>query len=441
MPSVSDIVQKFVTAHPEVKRWWVAYSGGLDSAVLLKGLVSVGPPQPVVALHVNHGLSDHAEEWQSHCQKQCDDLGVELVVERVRVKADGRGLEDAARQARYEAFERHLASGDALLLAHHQDDQAETLLLRLMRGSGPKGMSAMTDQRSVAKGVLYRPLLGVSRTTLEEQARQWSLSWVEDDSNSSLSFDRNYLRHQVLPAVRERWPDFAEQWQQSAGLCRQSEELVQEVATEDWLRMEWRPERLGSSISLTALKALSSFRRGNLLRYWLEQQGLPLPERVHLQEVEHQLIEGREDSSAEVEWGGVRLRRSRQRLFLLQEDKISSAPVPAQLWDGRAPLQWGGWSLSLESVEQGGFRLPAQGFQVSARLGGERCHPSWRDRSQTLKKLLQEADIEPWLRSKLPLLWVNGEIAVVADLWHCKGWEADSEPGYRLIWRSLDGVE
>lgn len=439
MSVILETLQKFVTAHPAVKRWWVAYSGGLDSTVLLKGLVCINPSQPVMALHIHHGLSDYADEWQTHCQRQCDALGVELVVERVSVESGGRGIEDAARQARYQVFEQTLLPGDGLLLAHHQDDQAETLMLRLLRGSGPKGLSAMVDQRSVGAGVLYRPLLGLRRSTLEEQACQWKLSWVEDDSNSSLDFDRNYLRHQVLPAVQQRWPDFTGQWQQSAELCRQSDQLAQEVAGQDWQQMDWRQERLGSSISLAALQTLSSFRRGNLIRYWLERQSLNPPERVHLQEVEAQLIGGREDSEAEVTWGAVRLRRFRQRLYLLPAGLMKQTTDVSLCWNGLEPLQWGHWQLTLEEVEQGGFRLPAGGFKVKARQGGERCHPSWRDRSQTLKKLLQESDLEPWLRHQLPLLVVGDEIAVVADLWCCKGWEAVSEPGYRLRCEAVAG--
>lgn len=437
MSTVSDALQQFVRTHPSVKRWWVAYSGGLDSSVLLRSLVEIKPDQPVMALHVNHGLSECASQWQAHCQKQCDALGVKMTAEVVQVEESGRGLEDAARQARYDVFERHLQPGDALLLAHHQDDQAETLLLRLMRGSGPKGLAAMADRRPLGEGTLYRPLLNVARLSLEEQAQQWSLSWVEDDSNRSLSFDRNYLRHQIMPAIEQRWPDFAQQWRQSAELCRQSEELIRDVAVQDWQRVEWRQERLGSSISLSVLQQLSEFRRGNLIRFWLEQQSRTLPERVHLQEVESQLIGGREDSEAEVVWADARLRRFRQRLYLLPMKLKSNAPDSPLHWDGQTPLRWGSWLLSLKRVERGGFKLPPQGFWVSGRQGGERCHPHWRDRSQTLKKLLQEADVEPWLRGQLPILTVENKIAVVADLWYCKGWEAISEAGYRLHWQAL----
>lgn len=438
MSIVSATLQQFVREHSAIRRWWVAFSGGLDSAVLLHGLLAAKPEVPVLALHVHHGLSAFADQWQAHCEAQCAALGVELVVEKVTVTADGRGIEDAARRARYEAFERHLQPGDGLLLAHHQDDQAETLLLRLLRGSGPRGLAGMAARRRCGAGALFRPLLDIPRAQLEQQAQAWSLCWVDDDSNRSAVFDRNYLRLQVLPALQQRWPDFARQWQQSAELCRQSDLLQQEIAAEDWQRAGWRPERLGSSVDLAYSRGLSAFRRGNLLRYWTEQLQLELPERAHLDEVEMQLIAGRDDSVAEVSWGGVRLRRFRDRLYLLPvEDGDAKVPAAPVLWDGRQPMVWGRWQLTLEPVAAGGFRLPPTGFEVVRRRGGERCHPHQRQHSQTLKKLLQEADVEPWLRAELPLLMAGNEIAVVADLWFCRGWAAEAGQGYRLSWRAV----
>ncbi|GAB3095796.1 tRNA lysidine(34) synthetase TilS [Aestuariicella hydrocarbonica] len=443
MPAVLEILHQFVRENPSVKRWWVAYSGGLDSSVLLRALVEAERSRPVLALHVNHGLSAQADAWQEHCQRECDALGVALTAETVRVEVQGRGLEDAARQARYQVFEQYLQPGDGLLLGHHQDDQAETVLLRLLRGSGPKGLAGMASERVVGAGRLYRPLLGLNREALEQQARQWCLSWVDDDSNRSLGFDRNYVRHAVMPAIQQRWPDVAERWRQSSEVCRQSHELIEEIAAEDWQKAGWQAERLGSSLDLSVLQGLSEFRRGNVIRYWLQQQGRDLPERVHLQQVEAQLVWGREDSEAEVLWGRSRLRRFRQRLYLLPPQLITAQPAVAECWDGLTPLVWGHWQLRLEPQAEGGFRRPTQGFQVVSRQGGERCQPFWRNKSQTLKKLLQEASLEPWLRAQLPILRVDGEIAVVGDLWFCRGWEASAtaaggaEPGYRLCWQAL----
>ncbi len=448
MASVERVLQAFLDQHSHINRWLVAYSGGLDSSVLLRAMVALKPSQPIVALHVHHGLSAHADAWQQHCQQTCDRLGVSLQVHAVDVRNAGGGLEEAAREARYRVFESVLQSGDGLLMAHHQDDQAETMLLRLMRGSGPRGLAAMATSRALSQGWLYRPLLELPRQVLEKQARDWSMTWVEDDSNLSQAFDRNYLRHAVLPAIRERWPQFAAQWQQSADWCREADGVVNDVAKLDWQAADWRRERCGSSLSLSVLQQLTPFRRGNVLRYWMQMQGNSMPQRIHLEEVEAQLMAGREDSEAKVSWGQVQLRRYRQRLFCLPlKDGLPqgatfngwtesmAAPVEPQSWNGATPLAWGGGRLTLLPVAEGGFRWPDEGFRVACRQGGERCQPHWRQNSQTLKKLLQEVGLEPWLRQQVPLLYHGQDLAVVGDLWVCRGWLAEAgETGYRLQW-------
>lgn len=436
MSLVTRTIQQFVKDSPSVKRWWVAFSGGLDSSVLLRALVEAAPEQPIMAVHVNHGLSDYAGDWQAHCQAVCDELSVALVCQSVVVNNTGRGLEDAARHARYSVFEQLLVEGDVLLAGHHLDDQAETLLLRLMRGSGVRGLAAMADCRPVGAGVMHRPLLGVARDTLERQAGDWSMRWVEDDSNASSEFDRNYLRNAVLPAIRERWPDFAEQWQRSASWCRQADELVEEVAAEDLSRLDEQPETVGVSIDLEGLRRLSAYRQGNVIRGWIEREGLEAPEFAHIEQLQAQVIAGRDDSQAQVQWGRVRLRRFRRRLYLLPVSLERSTPPSEPVhWRGNEVLAWGDWRLRLVEVADGGFRLPPGGFEVAARRGGERCQPAHRQHSQTLKKLLLEAAVPPWLRDQLPLLSCDGEIAAVGDLWVCRGWLAGAAPGYRLDWQ------
>ncbi|NIB39803.1 tRNA lysidine(34) synthetase TilS [Pseudomaricurvus alkylphenolicus] len=430
----------FERAHDHVNRWVVAYSGGLDSTVLLHLLKGIASKTPVEAVHINHGLSELAGAWQQHCLECCTRWSIPLRVIEVQVKSVGSGIEDAARQARYTAFEKVLEAGDGLLLAHHQDDQAETLLLRLLRGSGPRGLASMAVSRELGKARLYRPLLELTRHQLEVYARHHQLSWIDDDSNASLEFDRNYLRHRVMPALKQRWPGAAKRFATSARHCAEAEQLMMEVAASDLDRAEPQQERLGESLAMAPLRQMSRFRRGNLLRHWLTTRGLPLPEEAHLAEFEQQLLNGRSDSEAEVSFGGVMLRRYRERLYRL-------APLPDKVaedcdWDGRQPLAWGGWLLSLEPVQSGGFRLPAEGFRVSRRLPGERCHPAWRQHSQTLKKLLQESEVEPWLRDRVPILLNQGnperEPVAVGHLWPCKGWQCEAgETGFQLHWQSL----
>ncbi len=454
---VLDTLRRFVVEHSQVKRWLVAYSGGLDSSVLLEAMVQLKSEATVEAIHVNHGLSTQAKAWQDHCQRRCHELGVKFHAESVEVQNQGRGLEDAARQARYTVFETLMDANTALLLGHHADDQVETMVMRLMRGSGTRGMSGMRASRSLAEGILCRPLLALERRQLQCQAQAWQLEWVDDDSNGSDAFDRNFLRLAVMPQLKQRWPHLAQRAAQTAHWCHQADQLVLEVAAEDLARAQPRSERLGTSLDWSILRELSAYRLGNLLRLWCESMGRDMPERVNLDEVHGQFFLQSPDSSNEVCWGDVCIRYFNQRLYCLPNPKVTNKslslerssrsspssdqsvsswrdlPDPITGWLGE-PIAWGGGELALERVDQGGFRLPSTGFEVTVREAGERCHPSWRDRSQTLKKLLQESQLEPWLRGSIPCLRFQQQLAVAGDLWHCQGWQAEGEPGYRLRW-------
>ncbi|GAA5315660.1 MAG: tRNA lysidine(34) synthetase TilS [Candidatus Pelagadaptatus aseana] len=424
----------------DARRLLVGYSGGLDSSVLLHLLCQLRDQgqesRPVLAIHINHQLSPLADQWQSHCEAQCQELDVPIQVCRARVERSGRGLEDAAREQRYQAFSQLLQQGDALLLAHHQDDQAETLLLRLMRGAGPRGLAAMPRSRPLGDGQLFRPLLHFQRQQLHDWAVTADMSWVDDDSNGSLDFDRNYLRHQVMPLLEERWPGFAGRWQQSAALCREADEQLQSQACDDLTAAELRSERWGWSLCLAYLQSLSEFRRGNLLRQLMTQLQLPLPDSVHLEQIERQLLQPRDDAQGAVCWGPIQLRHYRQRLYFLPET-LALGPPELQCWDLQQPLVWGDGELRAWEVASAGLLLPpGSDLEVGVRQPGDRCKPIGRGRSQTLKKLLQEYALEPWLRDSVPVLRHRGEIVAVGDLWVCEGYGSGDGPGYLLQWQA-----
>lgn len=427
-------LRQLLARYSHIERWLVAYSGGLDSSTLLHSLVKVAPRQAVLAVHVHHNLSPHADQWQQHCRATCAELGVAFISEKVQLDSRSKGLEEAARRARYGVFERLLESADALLMAHHRDDQAETILLRLMRGSGARGLAAMSESRPLGAGTLLRPWLNISREEIADQATAWGIRWIEDESNLSQDFDRNYLRHSVTPRLQRRWPNFATRWQQSARLLRQYDALAEQVAAQDLQAAAPRVERVGSSIELRVLQALDEFRRGNLLRHWLGTMRLPLPEQVQLQEIESQLLSAG-SSEATVSWGDVRVRCFQGRLHVFPY--LPSVPANDIAWTGQSELQWGAWRLSLQRVSEGGFDLPEAGFIVSPRATGERCRPCWRNHSQTLKKLLQEVQLPPWLRDQVPLLRGIDDhlIVAVGDLWVCHNKLARSAAGYQLRWR------
>ncbi|MCO1334596.1 tRNA lysidine(34) synthetase TilS [Microbulbifer sp. OS29] len=416
-------------AHPVQGNLWVGFSGGLDSTVLLHLLATCRVP--VRALHIHHGLSESADRWVDHCRAFAQELEVPFTLKRVVVDKRDGGLEQGARLARYLAFDQVLSSGDQILLGHHGDDQAETFLLRLLRGAGVLGLAGMAEWRSIGGGKsLLRPLLKVGRADLEIWARDHGLSWIDDESNTDESLDRNFLRRRILPLLSVQW-SVRQRISRAVDNLRESAELLRELALTDLESCGLRAERFGESLDLSLFSALSMTRRKNLLRHWILQQGGLAPESTVLQEAISQVDSAALDAQLEVQLGRRVVRRFKGRLYLTSRLKT----VPA---DGEKGVSWDG--VSRLSLSAGGVLEPAVGwssaeYQVSYRRGGERAHPADRDRSQTLKKLLQERGLEPWLRDRVPLVFLKGELVAVAGLFSCKANRAtpDPPPGWRFF--------
>ena len=402
----------------KAKRLYVGYSGGLDSHVLLHAVVALVGSDKVTALHINHQISENANHWQAHCAEQCRLLNVPLQAFRVNISNSGEGIEQAARRARYEIFEAALEPGDLLLLGHHADDQAETVLYRMLRCSGPRGLAAMPRSRVLGKGQLLRPLLDFSRVDLASYAATHSLQWIDDESNQQLDYDRNFLRHNVVPAFQQRWPDLTQRLSEVAALCRATDDLNREIAEQDLSVADERPERFGCSIELDVLAGLSILRRHNLVRFWLERHSYMMPSKVRLERIHRELIEAREDASPIIDLGDCQLRRYRERVFLIPP--LPAAPVPETEvhWDGKQPLLIAGAGC-LQAVAGLSTLLT-----VCFRQGGERCQPSGREHSQSLKKLLHEYRLEPWLRDRVPLVYRAGKLVAVAGLFSCETFPA-----------------
>ena len=431
----------------------VALSGGLDSSLLLHEVAQRVPADRLRAIHVNHGLSPNADQWQAHCEAACTHLGIELVVCPVQVTPDGQGLEAAAREVRYQAFERSLRVGETLLMAHHADDQMETLLLRLARGSGLTGLRGMAERRPLGKGQLWRPLLSFPRAALEARARALNLHWIEDDSNGDERFDRNYLRHTVVPTLRRRWPDVALAWARSAHWCAEGDDLLRDYARQDIRRLllnggEWGRHQ---ALSISELGRLPAPRRRLVVRTWLADAGLSSLPRARLAELDRQLgaVAGTDGepfdatTDCRVDWRGGSLRRYRDGLYLLPAgvDALGwpsrAGTLPCDLTHDRSVVDLpGGDQLVFERLAHG-RRLVAglAPLHVRYRQGGERCRPAGRGHSQTLKRLLQEYAVPPWWRQRIPLIYSDDELVAVGDVWICEGYEAPpGQPGYGIAW-------
>jgi tRNA(Ile)-lysidine synthase len=416
-------------------RYLVAFSGGLDSTVLLHALASARQPHgvPLVAAHVDHGLQPASGEWSAWCRSFAATLGIDFVALTVEVdRQSGLGLEAAARAARYGALTELLGEGDWLLSAHHRDDQAETLLLNLTRGSGPAGLAGIGESRPLGAGWLVRPLLGVSRETLEEYARGHSLEWITDPSNEDPQFDRNYLRHEVLPLLDARWPGVAERLGRSASLAGEAAALLAELAALDCRGLGERPDRL----DLKPFRELSPARQRNVLRYVLVRLGLPLPGATQLEQIITELVPAREDAQPLVAWPGAEARRYRDRMYLLPG--IGSTGIAEDVDGGAADCIRLPDALGLLRLRRGAESglsdaVLERGLEVRFRSGGERLKPYGQNHTRTLKKLLQEEGIVPWMRDRVPLLYSAGELVAVADLWISA--DAASRPGTAVQWQ------
>ncbi|MFN2338825.1 MAG: tRNA lysidine(34) synthetase TilS [Gammaproteobacteria bacterium] len=414
---------------------WVAFSGGVDSHALLHALASRRAVlrMPLGAVHVNHGLHGHSPAWAEHCRRVCAELGVDFVLLAGDARpATGESPEAAARNLRYGLLRDWLPVNALLLSAHHQDDQAETLLLQLLRGAGPKGLSAMPAAVPLGEGSLLRPLLDCGRDDLLAYARAQGLAWLEDPSNADTRLDRNFLRHHLLPELKTRWPATAAVLARSAGLCAEAAELQEQVARQDLADATGgRP----GTLSVAVLQDLPEARRRNLLRHWLRTMGFSLPSRAVLGRILAEVLAARADAEPCVHWPGAEVRRYRDDLYAL----APLAPPPAGAGRDWAPgevLELAGGTLRADTATGQGLRLtPGTCLQVRFRQGGEQIRLPGRDHHHTLKQLFQERGIPPWERERLPLLYLGKELVVVADLWVVAGHQAGpGEPGWIIHW-------
>lgn len=393
--------------------WSVAYSGGLDSSVLLHLLSHFARDHatpPLRALHVHHGLQSAGDAWPAHCQQQCDALGIELTVIHVQVPT-GASLEQAAREARYAAFAQALGAGEVLFTGQHCDDQAETLLFRLLRGAGLRGLTGMPAVRSLGCGSLVRPLLSVSREQLQQHAHEHGLKWIEDPSNTNTAFSRNFLRHAVLPVVRQRWPQAVQSLARTAFHLDEAQGLLDELAIGDltaagegcavtWLGLE--------SLDLASLARLSPARQRNALQFWLTSR-TRLPDTRHWAGWES-LRDAAGDAQPLWNLTDGQLQRSHGRIWWLSGDWLA-APGGAQAWiEADLPL-----ALPGNGCVRISGQVPQGALHIGYRQGGEVLDVQGRGR-RDLKRLLNEFGVPHFVRSRLPLLYREDRLLAVANL-------------------------
>ncbi len=431
----------------------LAYSGGVDSQVLLEILFQLQQQQKITSsievCHVNHGLSANAMQWQHFAKQQCQQRNLPLTIHQLKItRQNQQSLEQLAREARYQVFNQQAEKLEQamVLTGHHQDDQAETFLLALKRGAGIKGLAAMQKVTQRKNFLLVRPLLNISRQTIVDFAQAYQLTWVEDESNLDESFDRNFIRHQVMPLLTQRWPAIKTTISRSSAHCQEAQSILNDMAQND-LQHCWQSQK-DNILSIPALKQLSLPRFNNILRYFIAQQTTLMPSSEQLKQV-YQQINAEGDKSPAVKLATIWLRRYRDGLYLTPDfsdlsryEKLlnignisSNIDAKQRVLQVSLPDNLG--LLTVEKIpvfqstnknEMAPFaqvifiKAPQVDEQVYIRFAHNNplCLPDYRQHHRPLKKILQELNIPPWQRKRIAFLYYNDTLVAALGYFVCK---------------------
>lgn len=388
----------------------VAYSGGLDSTVLLHAMVhwrEIDPSIQVRAIHINHQLQEEANIWQEQCAEFCQSHDVDLISEKVKVIDSGKGLEAAARQARYSVFKNTLQVDEILLTAHHQNDQAETLMLRLLRGCGVEGASAMQIIKPLKSGWLMRPLLSYSRQQLEDYARKEGLAWVDDPTNASSVYDRNFLRNEIFPNIALRWPAYQQTLSRFTNSSGEHNALLQSYIIEDFEKC-----KSGDELDIAVLLSLEEIKQKYIIRHWIQNKSYDMPSESQLQEI-FKLIHARDDAIPVVAWADYEIRRFQNKVYLMQKLPEFDSSL-CMVWNSEDFVEIPG-SGTISCINGQGAKLGGKLF-IKFRQGGEKCAIKTRQGRHSLKKLFQENDVPPWLRDRMPIIYQDNDIVAVPNI-------------------------
>jgi len=414
----------------------VAFSGGMDSSVLLHALAQLPDARQrgLRALHVDHGLRAESKAWAQHSAAFAARLGIALDVVQVAVdQTPGQGLEDAARRARHAALGEMLQEGEILALAHHRDDQAETVLLKLLRGAGPEGLGGMRTMRQFGKGYLWRPLLSMPRASLATYADDNGLHWIDDPSNADTQLRRNFLRSEILPRLTQRWPDASAALAHSATWMRHAAAFIETQALQALAAVRGLDP---GTIAWARWLALPDALRDPVLRLWLRDLNLDPPAHFHVTELERQLHDAAADRLPCVSWEQTQLRRYRDLLYA----QCKQPPLPIEwraVWDGSTLNLPCGGTLALRDAD--GNDVGGQALEVRLREGGEKLKLAGKTHTRELRLLLQEAGVPPWQRARMPLIYAGSKLIAAGDLFLSQtARELCARLRAQILWRTVD---
>lgn len=430
----AEALKKCILKQGVHRVYWVAYSGGLDSHVLLHLLAGLQKKLDlrISVIHINHQLSSNASSWAAHCARVASAFSLPYIERSITLSAATmQSPEEIARDYRYAIFKEFIKEDDILLTAHHQDDQAETVLLQLLRGAGPKGLAAMPEEKPFGAGKHVRPLLHFTRDELHEYAVVHQLEWINDESNTNTHFTRNFFRHDILPLLKKRWPNVTNTIARSAQNCQETQQLLDEVLQEELHSLQGT--RTGT-LSVSRLTECSPVRQRYLLRTWIAQSGHVVPSAIKLQQMQHDLLTARADKSPCLRWGKMALRRYRDDIYLLPDIEPSTLPETID-WQLSEPLiipQVGVLHAVLSQQLGMLLRPDIQKVTVRFRQGGEKLLLSGRTHHHSLKHFFQENHVPPWERSRVPLIYVGEELAGAVGYFICDAFLARNGLGMDL---------
>ena len=414
--SLFDTVEKaFVglnQSHKKIKSMTVALSGGIDSVVLLHLLHQLQKKYRFTlnAMHVHHGLSKNADTWVKFCEKLCEKLYVPLDVQYIQLPhKKSLGIEGEARRLRYEKLLK--TKTDLIVLAHHEDDQAETFLLQLIRGAGVKGLSSMAHFDVTKK--LWRPLLNQSKSNIKSYAKQHKLKWIEDESNQNIDFDRNFVRSKVLPILKNRFNHIVKVIYRSSAHLAEAQNLLDDLAKLD-LKSYLKSNNYKYKLQVKTLNKLSLTRAKNVLRYWLEMNNQLMPSKDLLDELLRQVLHAKKDAELKIELSkDYEIRRYKDEIYIVQKNQQTNKNYEI-VWNGEPEILLpNGAKLRFKKVKGRGISLEKikdKNLIISNRKGGESFKPDSKRPTKKLKQLLQESDLAPWERDHLPLIFIGQDL-------------------------------
>ncbi len=438
-PEIKEILNKFKDSRKII----IAYSGGIDSSVLLHLIFSIKDDlkQSLEVIHINHGLHEKSDNWEIFCKAQCKKFNISFKAININeLPPKNESIESWARNKRYFLITKEMKKGDLLLTAHHMDDQVETFFLQVLRGAGPRGLSSMPVIKKITNGYHVRPFLNIRRSELEKYANTNNLSWQDDESNLDVRYDRNYLRHKVLTYLEMAWPSYRQSISRAISHQKESMDLLNDIASEDMSKVL---HKNFVNLDIKLLKELNLPRQKNLIFYWLDNLNLEKPGSRHMDQIIKTLINTSSDKSPCVNWKNTEVRKYRD--YLYASNTIKQHNINEEIhWNTNLPIEIQGEKLiAKETLGKGILRSCIDGAKISIRYrnGGEKIYSNSLNNSKTVKQLFQEHGVLPWFRDRVPLIYVNEELAVIPGFCVGKKFSASkNEKSLDIYWSGYNKV-